>query len=270
MERLLAILNRRETAASVLSVAALLQARLPGARLDLLRPRSAVDPSFMPTEEMWTEKRRQMFETEQDAVLAGLQSEMAAWPGSGPVPVLRQVVGEVGKSVASAAAAADLVVLGGAGRDHAPEAVEALRAALFDAVTAVLLAPRVVPRVLGERIAVAWERSEAADEAVSAALPLLLGARAITVLVAREGHDRAVLPARLLQALEAAGVATTISRFGLEGQDIGAALLSEARRAGADLMVMGAFTHSRTLEALFGGATREVLAGTDMPLLLHH
>ncbi len=269
MQRVLAILIGAETAPSVLTVAALLRARVPESKLELLRPRPIVDPSFMPTEEIWTEPRRLAFEAGSDAVLASLQASVAAWPGPGEPPTLRETVGKVGEVVAAAAAGADLLVLGTVGSRREPEAAEAIHAALFDASAAVLLAPHRAPTMLGERVAVAWERSDAAEAAVAAALPVLLQAREVFVLVAREGHDRAALPQGLLAALQAGAVSTTIRHFGLEGRDVGEALLAEARDAGADLMVMGAFTHNRVLEALFGGATREVLAGAALPLLLH-
>ena len=270
IQRLLAILIDPETAPSVLALAALLQARLPGSRLDLLRPRSAVDPSFMPTEEVWTEPRRLTFEAESNAVLASLQTIVAARPGSGAAPTLREVVGKVGEVVAAAAAGADLLVLGAVRSRRELEAAEAIHAALFEASAAVLLAPYHAPTVLGERVAVAWERSDAAEGAVAAALPVLLRAREVFVLVAREGHNRAAMPQELLAALQTGAISTTIRHFGLEGRDIGEALLAEALNAGADLMVMGAFTHNRVLEALFGGATHEVLGGATLPLLLHH
>lgn len=270
VERLLGILAAPETAASVLATCALLWARLPGSRLDLLHPRPAVDPSFMPTEEVWTESRRIAFEAECDAVLVAMQEGLAAWPGPGEAPPLRVVLGKVGEVVATAAAATDLLVIGPTVATRRFETKDAIYAALFDAAAAVLLAPRLAPTALGEQVAIAWEHSEAAEQAATAAMPLLRSARTVTVLVAREGHERTVVPARLLQALEAAGIATTISRFGLKGRDIGQALLDEARAVKADLMVMGAFSHNRVMEALFGGATREVLAGVDMPLLLHH
>jgi nucleotide-binding universal stress UspA family protein len=49
-----------------------------------------------------------------------------------------------------------------------------------------------------------------------------------------------------------------------------ATLLSAAGEAEADLMVMGAYTHSRLRELVFGGVTYEVLAAADVPVLMAH
>jgi nucleotide-binding universal stress UspA family protein len=49
-----------------------------------------------------------------------------------------------------------------------------------------------------------------------------------------------------------------------------ATLLQSAQEAGANLMVMGAYTHSRLRELVFGGVTYEVLSAADMPVLMAH
>lgn len=266
MEKIIVILNRPETAGSVLAATALLRDRLPGSTPALIHPRPDIDPDFMPTEEIMTVDRSNRFIAERDAIAKRL-TDAAADARLGPLAILEGRVREV---VAQEARAAHLVVAGAAGPHRHGEAEDAINAVLFDADAPLLLIPPVPPAVLGQTIALAWERSPAADEAVEAALPLLLAARQVTILVAQEGHARANLPAGLIEAMRQRGAALAVRHFDLSGRDIGDAILEEAGRAGADLLVMGAFTHSRTLEALFGGATQEVLAGAKMPLLLHH
>jgi nucleotide-binding universal stress UspA family protein len=58
--------------------------------------------------------------------------------------------------------------------------------------------------------------------------------------------------------------------FHAQGRTIGQALIEEAHRAGADLLVMGAYAHGRLAEVILGGATREVLAAADLPVLMQH
>jgi len=65
-------------------------------------------------------------------------------------------------------------------------------------------------------------------------------------------------------------VPPTIHRFVIGRGAVGQSLLREAHGIGADLLVMGAYAHSRAIEALLGGATRDVLSHVDMPVLLHH
>ena len=266
MDEILAILNRPETARSVLAAARLLAARLPGAEVAVLHPRPDIDPDFMPTEEIMTAERRQAFEAERDATYRSLCEAADEAGCSRP----RQMVGRIRTVVAGQVRHVALAVAGAVGRSGHREAQDAVEAVLFDAGAALLLVPETVPAVLGRSIAIAWERSQAADEAMQAALPLLLRAGAVTILTARERHSRADLPDGVLAALRQQGLLPAVHAFELSGRDIGDAILAEAQAAGADLLVMGAFTHLRTLEALFGGATREVMDGARIPILLHH
>ena len=266
MKPVLAILNRSETAASVLAASRLAGQRLTSSAVVLLHPRPDIDPDFMPTEEIMSASQRRDFESERDTIAAQLTLAVAQGGGG----CLQQIRGRVRQVVAAQAAQAGLVIAGSAGGHGHGEAEDAINAVLFDAAAPLLLITEAVPASLGTRIAVAWERSPAADEAIQAALPWLLAADDITVLVAEERHLRADLPDGLVVALKQAGRSVAIHHFTLAGRDIGAAILAEAQGVEADLLVMGAFTHSRTLEALFGGATREILAGATIPLLLHH
>ena len=51
---------------------------------------------------------------------------------------------------------------------------------------------------------------------------------------------------------------------------IGETVLEEARVFGADLLVKGAYTHSRLRQLIFGGATRHILTAAELPVLLAH
>jgi len=147
---------------------------------------------------------------------------------------------------------------------------DAIQASLFDAEAAVVLVPPMVPLTMGLHPAVAWKPSEAANRAVQAALPLLLAAERVTVLVADEdGSGDAMSPA--LQDVQR----TLDSRFELRrvdprGRRTSMALLEEAQAVGADLLVMGAYTRRRLIEFVLGGVTRDVLADVSLPVLMHH
>ena len=119
-------------------------------------------------------------------------------------------------------------------------------------------------------MAIAWKPSEAADRAIDVAMPLLLRAEQIAILVETEDGHAEATPAIQLRKLEQAGVTMTMHRFQANGRKIGDALIEEAHHVGADLLVMGAYTHSRLSEFVFGGATREVLAAADLPVLMQH
>lgn len=129
-------------------------------------------------------------------------------------------------------------------------------------------------RTLGTRALVAWDDSHAAARAVDDALPLLRRAKAVHVMLfnrdtpADEGGLSCDL-ASVAEWLGRHGVAATTQtetiRIG-----IGDALLSRAADLGSDLIVMGAFGHSRWRERLLGGTTRHVLGTMTVPVLMSH
>ncbi len=265
---ILAILDRPESANAVLAAAALVAARLGDARIEALHVRREALEGFMPTEDVMTRERRQEIEgeaTRQSAVLRGI---FDAWQWEGGIREWREVVGDTARVVAEEAAKADLVVIGiGPDRHHA-EANRAVHAALFDARQTTLLTPAAVPVSLGRNVAIAWKPGAAADRAIEAALPLLVGAERVSVLI--ETSDGEAAPDEPPATLQRAGISADVLRFQAGDQSVGEALLARAHAVGADVLVMGAFTRGSVTESILGGATRDVLAAADIPVLMHH
>ncbi|MGB9647427.1 MAG: universal stress protein [Stellaceae bacterium] len=127
---------------------------------------------------------------------------------------------------------------------------------------------------VGRRVLIAWSATREAARAVSDAMPLLTSAELVTVLTidAREGpHAHGELPgADIAVHLARHGVKAQIERTVSAGLPVGEALLSRAADLGADLIVMGAYGHSRVREVLLGGATRSVLRSMTVPVLMSH
>ncbi|KWO72392.1 universal stress protein, partial [Burkholderia stagnalis] len=129
-------------------------------------------------------------------------------------------------------------------------------------------------RKLGENILVAWDGGREAARAVADALPLLTRARSVNVeTVARKRPDPDETPAGVDVAayLERHGVRSSFSTTPRE-PDIGsgATLLNRASDLHADLLVMGAYSHTRMHERVLGGATRTVLKSMTVPVLMSH
>ena len=126
---------------------------------------------------------------------------------------------------------------------------------------------------VGERILIAWNRSREAMRAVRGALPLLQAAAHVLVLdgAAREDPLNARhLPDMNLPAyLSRHGVNATLQRFAPKS-DYGAHILGAARESACDLIVMGAWGHSRIAELVLGGATRHIFQNSELPLLVAH
>ena len=264
----LAILDRTETARPVLAAAALAAARFGDARVEVLHLRHEGLGDFMPTEDVMTRGRQ----AEIDGVAARKSDEMRSifqdWRVGSGIGVWREIVGETASVVPAEAGGADLVVIGyPAGRDQG-DGWAALHASLLTAGRATLLVPEVVPASLGQHVAVAWKPSAAAERAVAGVWRLLAGAEHVTVLIETQDGGAGVEPFARVADLRNAGVWVEVHRFAAAGRRTGDALVAEAHAVGADMLVMGAYSRGQVAEFVLGGATREVLAAADLPVVM--
>lgn len=123
-----------------------------------------------------------------------------------------------------------------------------------------------------DHIAVAWDGSRVAARALSDARMLIGNGTHITVItvVDEKPLDEKGFAKRLATSLERRGLATTTQTLRISGASIGFALQDAAMNAGAQLLVMGAYGHSRLRDFVLGGATRGVLNNLQLPVLLSH
>jgi nucleotide-binding universal stress UspA family protein len=126
----------------------------------------------------------------------------------------------------------------------------------------------------GTRVLVPWNASREAARALADALSFLRGAKAVEVIT----FDREKL-FRPIAALPEPDMRAHLARHGVNasvvaqpggGIDIGSAILSRAADTGADLIVMGAYSHSRARELVLGGATRTLFRSMTVPTLMSH
>jgi nucleotide-binding universal stress UspA family protein len=123
----------------------------------------------------------------------------------------------------------------------------------------------------GKRVLIAWNAGREAARAVTDAMPLLSKAQSVEVVAFGEGGDHGEVPgADLALFLARHGVKATAARQHAPGVDIGNQILSRAADVNADLIVMGAYGHSRLRELALGGATRSVLDAMTVPVLMAH
>lgn len=120
-----------------------------------------------------------------------------------------------------------------------------------------------------DRVCLAWDGGKEATRAVRTALPLLARAQAVTILSAPEATTRDFDPRRLADFLSARGVTADVQT--LAGSDAAAAILAACAERGTDLLVAGAYGHTRWREVIFGGVTKSLVGEKAGPsLFLSH
>lgn len=177
--------------------------------------------------------------------------------------------------VAAEARAADLVVTSPSHRPGRSDYNVATPAALaLQTGRPVLVAPADATSLALGRVLVAWRDTREARRAVADALPILKRAKAVLVAEICGHVEASAAEARLAdvaQYLLRHGVHAE-TRVGHEERDVSAAqqLFELADQHAADLIVAGAYGHSRLGEWVFGGFTRALLAQTGRAVLLSH
>jgi nucleotide-binding universal stress UspA family protein len=148
-----------------------------------------------------------------------------------------------------------------------PDLVEAV---LFGSGRAMLLVPPGQHRQGPfETVLVAWNGSRESARALREGLGFIEQASRTVILVVdpqTDGMPCADLKAHLAHHNVVAEVVTA----GSEDRPIAEIILEEARRISADLVIMGAYGHTRLREQVFGGATRDMLTTSESPILVAH
>lgn len=160
----------------------------------------------------------------------------------------------------------DLIVVARPAPGGEPVVASVLNAALFETAHPVLVAGQSAAPELHRNVLVAWNGSIEAARSITAALPFLAAAEAVTV--AHTGElDEGRTPQDVLEYLACHSIrATTLA---LPPQQPVADALTDAARD-ADLVVMGAYTHGRLWQLILGGVTRQMLEAAAVPLFMAH
>ncbi len=193
-----------------------------------------------------------------------VQATFRAVCGAGPEAVWQEAEGDPGRLLAAAARTTDLLLArhAEAGSADGPDLLDQLVTA---AGVPVLALPQGAAGDPGDRVMIAWNGSSEATRAAHEALPLLRAAR--RVVLCAVGAAAAASLAAAAAMLKRHGVAIEACEVDEPDGDAGAALLAQAAAQGADLLVMGAYGHTRLRELVLGGATRHVLRTARLPVL---
>ena len=189
---------------------------------------------------------------------------------------------EAGAGVSLHGRAADLIVIGQADPRPARGASDLPAYVICNAGRPVFLVPMVGHFAsAGQRILVSWDGGREAARALQLALPLVRQAGQVSIAVfevaAAEHTVADALAADPRPWLARHGVQATLTVHAIahhrslsRRHEVGERLLSLAAEGGFDLLVMGAYGHSRFRESLLGGVTRTVLESMSLPVLMAH
>ncbi len=145
-----------------------------------------------------------------------------------------------------------------------------LEAALFESGRPLLIAPPQAPGKLGECIAIAWNASPESARSVAFAMPLLLAAQDVPVMM---------VPGTRLSGPDENQLVASLRRHGVPARSVptqetpkgpGHAVLETAYGLGADLLVKGGYTQSRMRQFIFGGPTSQILTEANLPVFMAH
>jgi len=191
----------------------------------------------------------------------------AALDGTGLSSIWRDEEGDQPSLYARAAATVDLVVTGQVPGDAldamVPNVTEHL---VTEAGGPVLMLPvGAVDGDFGKRVMLGWNGRREAKRALIDALPFLKSAESVWVVTVGDAEE--VRLDRAIRMLGRHDVAAEEVVLDGKGQEPGALLLEQAQSHDADLLVMGAYGHSRLREMILGGATRHVLHNATLPVL---
>jgi nucleotide-binding universal stress UspA family protein len=192
------------------------------------------------------------------SVLAGAEVA-AAWRDDAVAGY--EALGSVGRAY-------DLIVVGRPLPGAAVPSMSALEAALFESGRPILIAPPAPPDKMGEVVVVAWNGSTETARTIALAMPFLTQAETVVVLSVEDGMVPGPSGAEIAKGLVRNGIAARTQQIRAGERSVGAAILEECATQGADLLLKGAYTHSRLRQMIFGGATSHILGAAELPVIM--
>lgn len=204
-----------------------------------------------------------------DSFLKALQEagveESLVHPGKQkPTAAFLETMGDPAERTAVAARLADMTLF------PISDFTYEIEPTLMEAQRPCLLIPATSSVQIGKKVMVAWDSGPEAARALSGALPLLEEAAEVTVVTAQNREMDAFAMDALQSYLNCHGITIRAKQVPLGSAPVGQVILSTAADLGADLLVMGAYGHSRIRELILGGATRYVIANATLAVMMVH
>lgn len=204
---------------------------------------------------------------------AGLEERRIAYhdaplPATTPSAAWRVVSEAPFQGITRHGGAFDLIVVGRSKHDSARAPQDIIQAALFRTGRPVLVAPPDPPHTIGSTVLVGWNRSPQSVRAILAASPFLELAQKVVVFSVATGAKQGPPAAEIGKHLDWHRIRNEVVEVPPDYRPVGEQVLEAAELRGADLVVMGAYSHSRLKELLLGGVTQHVLENATLAVLM--
>ncbi len=166
----------------------------------------------------------------------------------------------------------DLMVIGQPGQDDKnPEKAQIVNNIVLESGRPVIIIPNQYEKdSFGKRVMVAWNGKREAARAVHDALPFLTQAESVNIVSVNASKDIDIPCADIAVHLARHGVNVETEKSHTKSFSAGDEIMKLATTYGADMLVMGAYGHSRFREQILGGATKHVLSHMTVPVLMSH
>ena len=146
---------------------------------------------------------------------------------------------------------------------------------IFESGRPILICPERLAgelRIAFDSVVIAWDHTAQAASAVADALPMLQAAASVAIVTAVDDPTAAQLSsgAALVGHLAKHGIQASFETLDVDGSSVGKVLEAFVNRKASDLLVMGAYRHSRLAESLWGGATKTVIGQPPCWVMMSH
>jgi nucleotide-binding universal stress UspA family protein len=187
-----------------------------------------------------------------------------------PVAVWTEIKGREDFIVGDYGRLFDLIILSRRPSRFGGDWTTTMEAGLFESGRPVMLAPTEAPEKFGENVVVAWNGSTETARTIAIAMPYLQRAKNVSVV----SIDGVMVPGpsgpQVVERLLRHGINAKHVQDDLRGRQPGEAVLETCDNLSADLLIKGAYTHSRLRQLIFGGATQHIILNAKIPVLLAH
>ncbi len=221
--------------------------------------------------EAWSDKIAQAQAALKDRVEA-VEKLLSQEDASADVRPLFSTVGDVRQGLSQASRSCDIAFISQDLRQKEGLYTEMLHTVLFHSPIAVVVNGTL--DLAHDTILLAWDNSLTGARSAHLALPYLKNASNVHIVcfdAPATDSDRKIEPGREVALwLSHHGCDVTLTQLPSGGREIGACILDHTAEIGADLVVAGAYGHSRLHQAVFGGTSRTLIEQDRIPIFMAH